>query len=404
MVMLTPREIIYNRFIKPFSGKTSQNIGVELEFPLINKNGGDVNKTFVAAIMDYIEEKGFSCVLLGTSGEKLFMENNAGDCISFDNSYNNFEFSMMYGDNLCDIKKRFDSYYAMVQGYLARENHMLFPRGTNPNFANISVNHTPFSTYNMVQECLHKFPGQHGYNDFPAFMSSVQTHLDIEESLLPQAYTLFCRLDFVRALLFGNSPDFEGRGWRIFRDYLWENSGFGNCPEITGSIDRSFSTIDDIVDFYLEKGIFNRMRNGKYEVFEPVRIKDYFKDDTYGAREEDIECYLSFRNVELTSRGTLEVRSDCTQKEGRFFAPPAFNLGILNNLEKAQGVLDSFMRDCNVDMKPSQLRKLAAEGREAEIAPVYLLSELCVKLIDVATEGLKKRGKGEQQLLDFNTL
>ena len=400
--MLNPREIIYNRFIKPFSGKTARNIGVELEFPLINKNGGDVDRTFVAAIMDYIEEKGFSCVLYGTSREKLFMENSAGDCLSFDNSYNNFEFSMMYGDNLCDIKSRFDSYYRMVQEYLSGENHSLFPCGTNPNFANISVNHTPFSTYNMVQEYLHSFPGKHGYNDFPAFMSSVQTHLDIEESMLPKAYTLFCRLDFVRALLFGNSPDFEGRGWRIFRDYLWENSGFGNCPEITGSVDRNFETIDDIVDFYLEKGLFNRIRNGEYEVFEPVKIRDYFTDERYDAREEDIECYLSFRNVELTSRGTLEVRSDCTQKEGRFFAPPAFNLGVLNNLEKAQAALDLFIADCKINLKPSQLRKLAAEGREEEIAPLYLLSELCVKLLEIAREGLEKRGMGEQHLLDYN--
>ncbi len=399
MVMLNPRELIYDRFIKPFEGKNSGNIGVELEFPLINKNGKDVDTEFVGSIMEFLEKEGFSCVLYGVGGEKLFMENKSGDCLSFDNSYNNFEFSMMYGDNLCDIKARFDSYFAVVQKYLAQKNHALYPQGTNPNFPGIGVNHTPFATYNMVQEYLHKFPGSHSYNDFPAFMSSVQTHLDIDVERLPAAYTLFCRMDFIRALIFGNSPDFEGRGWRIFRDYLWENSGFGNSPEITGSIDRNFEKTEDIVDFFLEKGMFNRIRNGEYEVFEPVSIKDYFTNPVYGAKKDDIECYLSFRNVEVTSRGTLEVRSDCTQPEGQFFAPPAFNLGILNNLDAAKAVLDSFIEKNDIKKTPSQLRALAAACREEEIAAVDELSALCSKMKDIALEGLIKRGKGEEKLM-----
>ena len=395
--MNNPREIIYDRFIKPFAGKKQGNIGVELEFPLINNDGGDIDIPFVASIMDFIEKKGFSCVLYGVGGEKLFMENEKGDCLSFDNSYNNFEFSMMYGDNLLDIKKRFDSYYEMVTEYLAEKNHSLADRGTNPNYGKIAVNHTPFATYNMVQEYLHKFPGTHGYNDFPAFMSSVQTHLDIAEKDIPGAYTLFCKLDFVRGLLFGNSPDFEGKGWRIFRDYLWEKSGFGNSPETTGSVDREFKSIDDIIDFYVEKGMFNRIRNGEYEVFEPVPIKNYFLRDD--AKKEDIEYYLSFRNVELTCRGTLEVRSDCTQKKGRFFMPPAFNLGILHNMEKAEKTLDDFFKNTGITKPNSELRKLVNEGMEEKIAPKYILDELCVQMLEIAREGLISRKKGEEELI-----
>ena len=395
--MKNPREIIYDRFITPFADKKIGNIGVELEFPLINTDGGDIDTQFVASIMDFIEKKGFNCVLYGVGGEKLFMENDKGDTLSFDNSYNNFEFSMMYGDNLLKIKERFDSYYKMVQEFLSQKGHTLIGQGTNPNYHNIKVNHTPFSTYNMVQEYLHNFPKTHEYTDFPAFMSSVQTHLDIPENLIPSAYTLFERLDFVRGLLFGNSPDFEGRGWRIFRDYLWEKSAFGTCPNITGSIDRKFDTIDDVVDFYLEKGMFNRIRNDKYETFTPIPIKEYFKKDD--AREEDIECYLSFCNVELTRRGTLEVRSDCAQKDGRHFMPPAFNLGILNNLDEAKEALDDFMKNLDIEKTNSELRALVAECREEEIAPRYILDELCAKMLHIAREGLRKRGKGEEILL-----
>lgn len=397
--MKSAREIIYKRFITPFEGRERGNVGVELEFPLINKNGGNVDTVFVSSIMDYFEEKGFRCVLWGVGGEKLFMENENGDTLSFDNSYNNFEFSMMYGDNLLDIHKRFSEYYSEVQAFLDEGNHTLLPRGTNPNYPGIDVNHTPFSTYNMVQEYLHKFPGTHGYNDFPAFMSSVQTHLDTDVESLPETYTLFCRMDFVRGLLFGNSPDFEGKGWRISRDYLWEKSGFGNCPEITGSVDYTFNTTDDIVDFFVKKGMFNRIRDGKYEVFGPVAIEKYFSEEKYGAREEDIECYLSFRNVEITSRGTLEVRSDCTQPDGKFFMPPAFNLGMIYNAEKVRERLENFFKANDIDKPASVLRNLVCEARETEIAPKEVLDTLCADMLEIAREGLKKRGKGEEILI-----
>lgn len=400
---MNARNIIVNRFIKPFIGKKPRHIGVELEFPLINKNGRDIDLPFVAAICDYLEDFGFHCVLTGVHGEKLFMENDVGDCLSFDNSYNNFEFSMMHSESLVSIYERFIRYYEIVQSYLEKGNHALYPQGSNPNFKNISVNHAPFSTYDMVSDYLHTFEGKHDIPDFPAFMSSVQTHLDTDEKALPRAYTFFAKIDFLRGILFHNSPDFFGKGYRIYRDYLWENSAFGNCPEITGAIDSEFKTTDDIIDFYLSKGMFNRLRDGKYEIFKPVLISEYFENPSYGAKEEDIECYLSFRNVEATARGTLEIRSDCTQKEGMFFTPPAFNLGLMENLDKGISRLDKFIKDNSISLLPSEMRKIVTDGKDISlIAPQSEIESLCSDMIKISKEGLIKRGFGEEKLLVFN--
>lgn len=397
---MNAEKIIRNRFIQPFVGKTSNNVGAELEYPLINESGGDIDVEFAASVLKHFEAHGFHCVLFGTHGEKLFMENDDGDCVSFDNSYNNFEFSMQYGDNLCAIYDRYRRLFYEAQNYFARESHSLIGRGTNPNFHNISVNHVPFATYDMVRGFLHDFPGAHGYPDFPAFLSSVQTHLDVSADILPCMYTLFTRLDFVRALLFANSPDFDGRGYRIFRDYLWEKSGFSNCPGITGKVDESFETVDDIVSFFLKKGMFNRIRNGKYEYFKPVPIKEYFENPKYGARAEDVECYLSFRSVEITSRGTLEVRGDCTQPLDRPFSPPAFNLGILNNAQAAKARLNRFFEDNPTELTNSELRNIVAEGGDLDkIAPEREREKLLSDMADISLTALKKRGKGEEKLL-----
>ncbi len=105
---------------------------------------------YAAAIMDWLGEKGWRCVLHGTGGEKLFMENEAGDCLSFDNSYNNFEFSLNYSDNLGELENRFSSYLSEVLAYFRKGGMELVGRGTNPNKKRISLHHVPFSTYDMV--------------------------------------------------------------------------------------------------------------------------------------------------------------------------------------------------------------------------------------------------------------
>ena len=61
--------------------------------------------------------------------------------------------------------------------------------------------------------------------------------------------------------------------------------------------------------------------------------------------------------------------------------------------------LDEFFKNCNINKPNSILRKLVNERREEEIAPKFILDELCAKMLDIAIEGLVSRGKGEEALL-----
>lgn len=394
------RKIIYDRFIQPFEDKvTGKFIGVELEFPLINKQCADIDPEIAHGILYQMQKCGFSAVISG-DGVPLFIENADGDGLSFDNSYNNFEFAMMYSDDLTKIAKRFYVLKEMVDEYFAPHGYELVGRGTNPNKAYITQNPIGYNTYKMVDEYLHKFPGEHNYPDFPAYLSSVQTHLDVSLHDLPRAFTLFAALDFVSALLFSNSPDFEGRGYRCYRDELWEKSGFSNCPGITGKVDGEFATANDLVDHFMQKGMFNRIRNGKYETFAPVPIGTYFEDPAHGAKESDVFQYLSFQSIELTSRGTLEVRGDCAQPFDKAFAPPAFHLGVLANLDAAEDCLKTFKNEHNVKGTNTHLRDIVVTGRPlCEIAPEGAIEKLKRDMTDIAKEGLLRRGKGEETLL-----
>ena len=396
------RKIIYDHFFAKFDGKESKNIGVELEFPLVNANGGDVDKKVAKKLIDFFINKGFSPVLFGDSGQPLFVENANGDTLSFDNSYNNFEFSLKYADNLVVLADRFYKLLSDVQDFLGKNGHYLVGVGTNPNKKNITANRVDFATYKMVADYLIAFPGKHKMNDFPAYLSSVQTHLDIELKTLPKAYTTFAMLDFVRAMLFSNSPDFDGKGYICYRDYLWEKSGFGMCPNITGKVDKKFETLTDLEDYFLEKGVFNRIRNGKYEVFSPVNIKEYFENEKYDAIPEDIECYLSFKNVEITSRGTLEVRSDCAQSFENAFAPPAFNLGVIESIDDVYDIIIAFFEGNSITMSNSKLRDIVVSG--GDLAEYINGEELYMLLCDILTvveEKLTLRGYGEEKYIEY---
>ncbi len=388
------RKLVYDTFLKPFENKNYSNVGVELEFPLVNLTKSCVDESVAKGMFDHFLKKGFK-VEIEEKGQPLFIANDDGDCLSFDNSYNNFEFAMNYADNLCDIADRFYALLCDVQSYFKSHNHAIVGIGSNPYKKYTKKSHVDFSTYNMVDEYLSTFGKDSPYPDFPAFLSSAQTHLDIPLCDLPFAYTLFAKLDFVRGILFSNSPDFHKEGYICYRDYLWEQSAFSCCPNITGKVDGKFETTDDIVDYFVKKGMFNRVRDGKYEIFAPVGMEEYFARED--AKESDIDFYLSFKNVEITKRGTLEIRSDCAQPFDAAFAPSAFNLGIAFNMHKANSIICDYLKKNACGKTNTELRNAIVEGKyDDENEELYELTE---KILECSKDGLLKRGKGEEKYL-----
>ena len=53
-----------------------------------------------------------------------------------------------------------------------------------------------------------------------------------------------------------------------------------------------------------------------------------------------LKTHRSYQYQDLTTRGTVEFRSVCTQPLERTFASAAFHLGLLVNLEKLESYLE----------------------------------------------------------------
>ncbi len=389
------KEIIENRFIKPLLNKKTGIIGTELEFPMLNLEKKPIDKSKALSLLLYFTGQGFSVEATDTEGNPAFVTNCYGDCISFDNSYNNIEFSMNYGNNLNEISKRFYGYYKEAQDFLKQYNYIITGMGTNPYKKYINQNHVSYPVYNMVDEYLHKFCNEntHCYPDFPAYLSSVQTHLDINPEDLPKTATLFAKIDFLRGILFSNSPDFDFKSTLCFRDFLWSKSAFGICNTNTGAVDEEYETLEDVAESFYQRHMFNNVQNGKYNCFYPVKIREYFN----GSNDGDIQQFLSFRHIEITCRGTLEIRSDCTQPVRDAFAPPAFNLGIAHGIEKAIQRTNDLFKDKK--LKNSYLRKCISEGTEIKEFTKEELREYALDMLVISENALKSRGLGEEKMI-----
>ena len=61
------------------------------------------------------------------------------------------------------------------------------------------------------------------------------------------------------------------------------------------------------------------------------------------------------------------------------------SFNIFHNMEKAERTLDEFLKNCNINSLNSILRKLVNECREEEIAPKFILDELCANMLDIAS-------------------
>ena len=389
------KKIISNRFIKPLLNKMTGTIGVELEFPMLNLDKKPIDKEKALSLLRFFLQNGFKVEDADTDGNPAFITNDKGDCISFDNSYNNIEFSMNYSSNLNDIKDRFYKYFADANEFVKQYNYIITGMGTNPYKKYITQSHVSYPVYNMVDEYLHKFQGEdtHIYPDFPSYLSSVQTHLDVNVEDLPKTATLFAKIDFLRGLLFSNSPDFDFGNTLCFRDYLWSKSAFGVCKTNTGAVDEEYNTLEDIEQSFYNRHMFNNIRDGKYNSFYPINIKEYFKNNP----EDDIECFLSFRHMEITYRGTLEVRSDCAQPLKDAFIPPAFNLGIAHNIQKAISRTNAIFEGKN--LSNSYLRSTVSQGGVIKEFEKDELIAYAMDMISIAEEGLKNRNLSEEEIL-----
>ena len=416
--MTTAKELLKQRYYEPIKEQPELFVGIELEYPVVNLGGNATDVSLTKRLLVYLLDN------FDFQADKYDSDNNpiqlidkaSGDMILFEVSYNTIEFAFAKAERISEVEERLDTYLGIIQPYLQNDNHELQGWGVNPNWAKNDNRPVKSPRYEMLMDFLglskaKNNPFFHDYPEYGSFICGSQVQLDVSKTSYLRVLNAFNQIEGPKAVLLANS-DFWGSDWdlALSRDVFWENSMHGVFKENAGVFPKVFKSEDDYFSYLSETAIFTAKRGDETYYFEPIRAKDYLSTPSVKARsihgevvtiepsEEDFKTHRSYQFQDLTTRGTVEFRSVCTQPFSATFAPAAFHLGLLVNLE----TLESILKDTSLfevfDYDYLRIRCLFSK-KEISKDDFKLILPLTEALLTCAEDGLKNRGFGEEVYL-----
>ena len=416
--MTTAKELLKQRYYEPIKEQPELFVGIELEYPVVNLSGNATDVSLTKRLLAYLLDNfDFQADKYDSDNNPIqLIDKDSGDMILFEVSYNTIEFAFAKAERISEVEERLDTYLSIIQPYLQNDNHELQGWGVNPNWAKNDNRPVKSPRYEMLMDFLglskaKNNPFFHDYPEYGSFICGSQVQLDVSKTSYLRVLNAFNQIEGPKAVLLANS-DFWGSDWdlALSRDVFWENSMHGVFKENAGVFPKVFKSEDDYFSYLSETAIFTAKRGDETYYFEPIRAKDYLSTPSVKARsihgevvtiepsEEDFKTHRSYQFQDLTTRGTVEFRSVCTQPFSATFAPAAFHLGLLVNLE----TLESILKDTSLfevfDYDYLRIRCLFSK-KEISKDDFKLILPLTEALLTCAEDGLKNRGFGEEVYL-----
>ncbi len=412
-------DLLKKRYLENIKENPDLFVGVELEYPVVNLEGKATDIEVVKELFRYLPS------VLGVTIEKVdefgnpiqLLDPVSQDTILFEVAYTTIEFAFGKAESIQEVEERFNFYMATIQNKLGEANHAIVGCGLHPNWDKNENCPVAFPRYQMLMDYLNlsRSKTSRGLHDFPeygAFICGSQVQLDVSRSNYLRVINAFTQIEAAKAYLFANS-EFSGADWdtKISRDIFWEESMHGIYPENIGVNARLFKDEDDFLDYLNHSAIFTAERDGETYYFYPIRAKDYLGTTEIHAfaldgeeillypQEKDFETHRSYQYQDLTTRGTIEFRSVCTQPLDRTFTSAAFHLGLLVHLDKLEAYLRTapFFTTAGRDYK--SLRRQFSKKKLTYQEEAAIL-EFSKDLLTLAEEGLEKRDKQEMVYLE----
>ncbi len=417
------KKLIYQRYIEPTKLKRDVFAGVEIELPIINLNKKAVNCKLIHELtVKFKNHFNFKIKTRDENGIICAIEDPVtNDIYTYDCSYNNLEISFGKEKNLYSVKERFEEYYKFIQDVLNKENHTLTGFGVNPYKKYNKHLPVPNGRYRMLYHHLctyHRYEKEISFHDMPEFgmfTSAAQTQIDVDFDDLIPTISAFSKLEPIKAILFSNSVlNGENVELACSRDMLWENSMQGYNKKNIGMYDPLPQSIEELLEYILSTSIYCTEQEGKYINFLPTPITEFFKRDeingeyfeggkyneiTFKPKKKDFNYLRSFKFEDLTFRGTIEFRSVCCQPVNETMTVHAFHLGLINQIDNINQILDNDTVLFNRLYSLTELRKMFVKSYLPEFVEEKELKMLLIKILDLASESLKERGNKEEELL-----
>ncbi len=412
-------------FFAPLRRPRTRRVGVELELPIWNQTPGAATDfdAVHAATEEFLSRFNFPDTAFDDMGA-LYRARDAktGDELSFDCSFNTLEISFGPDENLTAVHRRFRAYYAALQEAFERRGHALTGMGINPRWRENRPEPIGNGRYRMLLHHLKSYskyggaPRFHDHPDFGLFSCASQTQIDVDEETVIPVINTFNLLEPFKAVLFANSPFGERGELLCGRDRLWSQSLHGLNPHNCGMYGVTVRSLADVMGYLESTSIYCVERGERYVNFAPVPLRDYLQlGNVVGeywdaAAKTHRKCLISplpsdvawlrpFKFEDLTQRGTVEFRSVCEQPVREAFAPAAFHAGLAERVAKLSDLLAGDTILYGHGYGAMELRSLMIQSDWPSFIDRQALSVQLHRILDVAEEGLARRGFGEEPLL-----
>ena len=411
-------DLLKHRYLKNIKKNAELYVGIELEYPVVNLEGDATDVEVIKHLFRYlVYALDFTVEKVDDFGTPIqLVEPVSQDVILFEVSYTTIEFAFGKAETIQEVEERFSIYMEAIQKKLAESNHAIVGCGIHPNWDKNENCPVAYSRYRMLMDYLNLSRNvtksdMHHFPEYGAFICGSQVQLDVSKSNFLRVINAFTQIEAAKAYLFANS-EFSGIDWntKISRDIFWEESMHGIYPENVGVNTRLFKDEDDFFDYLNHSAIFTAERDGQTYYFYPIQARDYLATPEIQAftlngdevfihpQEEDFQTHRSYQYQDLTTRGTVEFRSVCTQPLDRTFASAAFHLGLLVHLDKLEAYLRTapFFTTVGRDYKFLRRQFSKKQLTDEEEATIREFSK---DLLLLAEKGLEKRGKQEMTYL-----
>lgn len=410
-------QLLKELYLKPLKASPEVYIGIELEFPIVSLDDRATDIRVTKGMMEHlVRELQFKAEKQDEDGSPVQLVNAAGDRILFEVSYNTLEFAFAKAKTIQEVDRRFDSYMGSIQDYLREYNHEIQGHGIHPRWYLNDNQAVKLPRYQMLLKYLALSETRqdslcHHYPQYGSFICGNQVQLDVSRTNYLRVLNAFNQIEAVKAFLFANS-EFPEEDWdtKISRDVFWENSMHGILTENVGVYHKLFQSEQDFFDHLTQTAMFTAERGQEIYYFEPIKAGEYLEQSSVSAynlngelvkllpSQDDFQWHRSYQYQTLTKRATVEFRSVCTQPLDRTFAPTAFHVGLLANLDELEKCLKEYPFLSNYGHRYKQLRRLFSK-KSLAVQDQEAITDFARLILRCAVEGLKKRGQGEEVYL-----
>lgn len=413
------KELILRKF-KTKRGKSRQ-IGIEVELPLVDRLGMPAPISMIRKMYHHLQAIGADIRM----EDEVFSEailpsviNNAQEVmVTTDLGYSTIEVILPPLTNLHDAQRELARIIDILVVFFAPNGYFILGYGIHP-VAKPSLHlQSPKKRYRILERLwkTHLVVPPHEGNDGHLLTVSAgnQCHIDIDDDEMFMANQVLNVTSALQIALQANSPVWQSQwsGKQAAREYFYDLILRSAHLQKRYGIAPLFKNIEEYVNYLCHEQILIIYRDGQALEVRGYNFQEYLQQSQVEVFDVDnnavwvqpaltdlhAHCGLLYLNARLVPRfGTIEVRMPCQQPPNEALVTAAISLGLLENLEKATEFIQ-----CLKASEWHQLRRDAiAVGLQTTLhGNTHNFHQLLHEILNIAEEGLKKRGWEEEVFL-----